>query len=62
MKDYFEDMEMKKNQWHCNKCGTNWLTYNQHFDCPFCKSKDIILVRIGTVAQKEGLTEWWNKP
>ena len=59
----FKDDELQKNQWHCTKCKTNWLSYLTYYDnCPFCKKKDPVLVRIGSVAQKKGAKEWWNRP
>jgi hypothetical protein len=55
--------ELQKNQWHCEKCKTNWLTYTSYYDtCPLCGAKDPVLVRVGSIAQKEGLKEWWNEP
>jgi Zn finger protein HypA/HybF involved in hydrogenase expression len=69
MKDYFDEQEAKKNQWHCSKCNTNWLSYVVYYDtCPFCGAKNPALVRIGTASQNEtapqnkGTTEWWDKP
>jgi len=54
MKDFFAQDELKKNQWHCSKCKTNWLSYVVYYDtCPFCGGKEPVLVRVGSVAQNK---------
>ena len=61
--NFFEENELKKNQWHCEKCKTNWLTYTAYYDsCPFCGAKDPVLVRVGSISQNKGLKQWWNEP
>jgi len=62
--DFFEKNELNKNQWHCEKCKTNWLSYVTYYDsCPFCgRQGGTVLVRLGKELQDAGIKDWWNLP